>query len=161
MRRPVMYGVVAVVAMRGTPVLANMDYDANPLVKWADEKGPLRGYFSQCTALKEGIHGAEDKGLGSVTCRFDEASFDAHYAKEKKDKPDRERDNSSPTGHCGYAVGQLNGSGGSGSTTYLADQFIRAAKPAAAFRARVKSITCIYDDNEKTSPSLTLVKNEL
>jgi hypothetical protein len=159
--KPVTYGILLVMSLGSATAMAGMDYDKNPLVNWADEKGPLRGYFSQCTALKDGIHGVNDKGLGTVTCRYDEKSFNDHYAKEKKDKPDNTRDNSSPTGHCGYAIGQFNGSGGSGSSGYLADQYIRAPKPAAAFRAKVKTITCIYDDSDKTAPSLTLENTDL
>jgi hypothetical protein len=161
MTRTLPFEALLVLVIGGHVAHAGVDYDANPVVKWEDEKGPLRGFFSQCTALKEGIHGAADKGLGTVVCRFDEKSFNDHYAKEKKDKADNARDNSSPTNHCGYAIGQLNGSGGSGGSGFLADQYIRAPKPSAAFRAKVKTITCIYDDNPKTSPSLTLVKNEL
>ncbi len=135
---------IALVTLAGGRALANnFDYDASPLVDWGSENKML----DQCTAMGK---------LGTPTCKYDEASFTKHYEQHKLKKAG-ERDRASPHDYCQGAVSMLNGNQASSGFHYV----LGADKPAKEFSSKVQAITCVYDDDAKSSPSLKLVKGTL
>ena len=134
--------VLVLVALAGGRALANdVDYDAG--IDWSSENKML----DQCTAMGK---------LGTPTCKYDEASFNKHYQQHKLKKAG-ERDRASPHDYCQGAVSMLNGNQASSSF----HNELAADKPAKEFSSKVQAITCAYDDDAKSSPSLKLVKGTL
>jgi hypothetical protein len=127
----------------GRALASDVDYDANPITDWSSENRML----DQCTALGK---------LGTPTCKYDQASFDKHYKQHKQNKPG-DRDRASPHDYCQGAVSMLNGNQASSAFA----QVLASDKPAKAFSSKVHAITCAYDDNPKSSPSLKLVNGTL
>ena len=136
--------VLVLAALAGGRALANnVDYDASPVIDWSSENKML----DQCTAMGK---------LGTPTCKYDEASFTKHYQQHKLKKPG-ERDRAYPHDYCQGAVSMLNGNQASSSF----HNELAADKPAKEFSSKVQAITCVYDDDAKSSPSLKLVKGTL
>ena len=135
--------VVGLLVSAGYAAANDVDYTATPLIDWHQENRML----DQCTALGK---------LGTPTCKFDEESFTKHYQRDKPKKPG-ERDRAFPHDYCQGAVSMLNGNQASSSF----HNALVADGPSKAFKSRVRAITCVYDDDPKTAPTLKLSRDTL
>jgi hypothetical protein len=123
------------------------DYHADPIVDWStcDFNG---GPVSRCK------HWNEETG-GSLQCPMDQKSFDAHYKAEAKKPKANDRDNSGPAEHCSAVLQRLLTDGDS------LNQFLAEKKVAQEFNAKVKTLTCRFEADEKKTWTLELKGTDL
>jgi hypothetical protein len=86
----------------------------------------------------------KELGAPSIACKIDHKSFDAHYAAEAKKPRNNDRDSSDPGNYCSRVMSEF-----SGRTAGLPNTFAMMKKKPATKKellAKVKQITCAYDD---------------
>lgn len=94
----------------------------------------------------------KELGTPSIACKIDHKSFDAHYAAEAKKPRNNDRDPSDPGNYCSRVMSEF-----SGRTAGLPNTFgMMKKKPGSKkeLLAKVKQITCAYDDERGGSVEL-------
>lgn len=122
-----------------------IDFHRDPIVYWPcfdhaerPDSAEYSGFARDCDELNRPF--APDDHLA---CRIEHRGFDAHFAAQAAIPRDRDRDGGDPGNACGLVMAEL-----AGRVAGLPDPLGMLAKPGprAELLAKVKTITCVYDD---------------
>jgi hypothetical protein len=125
----------------------------DPILRWncfdyAEMPGTAEysEWAKNCDALNQEL------GAPSIACKIDHKSFDAHFAAEAKKARNADRDSSDPGSYCEQVMSEFTG-----RTALVANTFAMMKKKPAGKKellAKVKQITCAYDDERGGSVEL-------
>jgi hypothetical protein len=90
-----------------------------------------------------------------MTCKFDTASFDKHFAVEAQKPKANDRDNGAPTERCHGSLQYLLTDGDS------LNQFMTEKAVAKEVNAKVKTLVCRYEEDQSKAWTLELKGSEL
>lgn len=122
-----------------------IDYHRDPIVYWpcfdfAERPGSAEysTFARDCDELAAAF-GAD----GAIACRIEHRGFDAHFAAHAAIPRQRDRDGSDPGNACDMILAELDGrhAGAANTLGMLTKPAVRAE-----FLAKVKTVTCAYDD---------------
>lgn len=128
------YGEHPAIDFHRTPVLYWPCFDFAELPGTAE----YSTFARNCDEVNEAF-----KGDASIACQIEHKGFDDHFAAQAKVPRNADRDPSDPGNYCGMIFGEF-----AGRHAIVTNTLGMLAKPTvrAEFLAKVKSISCVYDD---------------
>lgn len=137
----------------------SIDYHRTPIVLWACFEGaaddvPEPFLQQECGFVADAFkfaNGGTD--APPIACKLDHKRFEDHYKLEAKKPRDRDRDQQSLSSYCTSVFTMLLGHMAGGPDPM--DIFKRSDAARKEFFAKVKTLTCAYDDKLANSVSFT------